>query len=146
MNAGTGAFDAAFSQMVLGDLAFDFPLFTALEHGYDVEDTRGWRWFCIAGGSHVIVEEMLAKVKTKPIFSSRVIKISPTSDTRPMAVTYTHNKVASSAQSAQFDYVITTLSMATNRLVDMDSTSITDGQREYALILLCRCNQNRPSI
>ncbi|KDQ16657.1 hypothetical protein BOTBODRAFT_237068 [Botryobasidium botryosum FD-172 SS1] len=126
MNGGTGAFDMAFSQMVLGDLAFNSPLSAVLDHGDDLKQ----QWFCIEGGSHVIIEAMLAKIKTKPTFSSRVTRIEPTDDAAPMKVTYTHDKATSSPQDAQFDYVLSTLSMGANRLVDLDSTNLTDGQKE----------------
>ncbi|KDQ16658.1 hypothetical protein BOTBODRAFT_172778 [Botryobasidium botryosum FD-172 SS1] len=127
-NASSGAFDAVgLSQMVLGDLEFGFP---TSANGQELVGKEGWKWHCVKGGSQVIPQEMLARLETKPTFSSRAIKITPTQDDRPIRVTTTNHKVASGPQHRDFDYAISTMSMAATRLVDLDDVNLTYAQRE----------------
>jgi len=125
-------FDLGFSHMVLGGLTFNYPTAFALAYGCDVEDigVLGWDWFCVAGGSHVFIEGMLAKIRTKPTFSTRVVAVAPTNLSRPISVTFTNNKTSSVTQTRNYDYVISTMSLGVLRFVDLDKCNLSNIQRQ----------------
>jgi len=61
-DSGTGGFDKAFSEAILDSLEFDDP-------------TRKVDWHCFEGGTHVLTDAMLATLKNKPSYNSRVTSV-----------------------------------------------------------------------
>jgi len=61
-NAGTGAFEWAFSEDILDSLEFNDP-------------TKKVQWWCLEGGSHVFIDAMVDKLTTKPSLGQRVTSV-----------------------------------------------------------------------
>ncbi|KAK7047644.1 hypothetical protein VNI00_006412 [Paramarasmius palmivorus] len=133
-NIGTGLFDMAFSEMVIDSLEFDYPTATSLKYGADLEDPASfkWKWYCLSGGSHTLIKEMLAKIPT-PQYSKRVTKIEPSYTSpplpqiRPLSVSYT---TGTTTHSKSYDYVISTIPLSVLRYVDVDRCNLSYAQRE----------------
>jgi len=126
MNTGTGLFDMAFSEMVIDDLEFDYPNASALKWGAAAED-NGWKWYCLAGGSKVFIDAMVAKIKTKVTYNRRVISIVPTKANKPLAVTTTSGQTK---ETTEYSYVISTIPLPALRFVNLDRCNLSYAQRE----------------
>lgn len=73
---------------------------------------------------------MVKKLKYQPQYSQRVTKISPTNDSRPISVTYANTTLNSSPRTAQYDYVISTMTFPNLRFVDIDKCNLSYAQRD----------------
>jgi monoamine oxidase len=132
MDTGTGTFDMAFSEMVLDDLQFDYPTAAAVKAGATPPEGTG-DWFCIAGGSEVLVENMLKKLKPNRVhYNKMVTAIAPTDDnTQPISVTYSSGRTDQGVKSmSTYDYVISTIPLPVLRYVDLEKCNLTYAQKE----------------
>lgn len=73
---------------------------------------------------------MLATISTKPKVSKRVVSVVPTAANRPLTVTYTTNQVNASPETSEYDYVISTIPLASLRFVNLDRCNLSYAQRE----------------
>ncbi|KAI9453225.1 L-amino acid oxidase 1 [Russula earlei] len=65
-DGGTGGYDRAFSETVLESLEFDDPT---------QEATGGVKWWCLEGGSRVMIDGFLANLSTQPSYGQRVTSV-----------------------------------------------------------------------
>jgi hypothetical protein len=158
MNTGTGLFDMAFSEMVLDDLAFDYPAGALVKYGAEAPE-MDWKWWCLKyvvqmlyiyrpfslitilrGGSKVFIEEMYSKISNKPPKPPRrVTKIEPTlvPTCKPLLVTATIGATDGQPltehmeeSKTSYDYVISTIPLGALRYVDMDTCNLSYAQWE----------------
>jgi len=123
MESRTGLFDASLTETVLASLVFNDPRFK--------DKTIDWYYF--DGGSEIIHKAMTDRVISKPTLNNRAVIIKETDNGQSITVTFDLSggprQVAVSQVEKKYSNVISTMSMACLRMVDLDKIYLSTGQR-----------------
>ncbi|KAF8636250.1 hypothetical protein AX16_011020 [Volvariella volvacea WC 439] len=118
----TGLFDLSLVETVLASLVFMDPNMTG-----EVD------WRCFDGGSEVLHKAMTDRIKTQPQHYMRVTSIKETDNGESLTVTFdsSHSPRPSltGRVSKKYSQVISTMSLACLRMVDLDELYLSYGQR-----------------
>ncbi|EKM59015.1 uncharacterized protein PHACADRAFT_136177 [Phanerochaete carnosa HHB-10118-sp] len=121
----TGLMDESLAETVLASLVFNDPNFK----GKDIE------WFCLDGGSEIVHRAMTAQLprENQPLLYHRVTAIEESDDGFTMTVTFdgSDNPDTSARRPPQrkFSNVISTMSFACLRMVDLERAGLSYGQK-----------------
>ncbi|KAF8074658.1 L-amino acid oxidase [Lyophyllum atratum] len=122
MESRTGLFDQSLTETVLASLVFMDPRFK----GKEID------WFCFDGGSEIIHKAMQERIHSKPVLNNRAIIIKETDDGQSVTVTFDLSggprQVAAQVEK-KYSNVISTMSMACLRMVDLDKIYLSNAQR-----------------
>ncbi|KAH9955575.1 hypothetical protein BC827DRAFT_1378989 [Russula dissimulans] len=117
-DTGTGGFDQALAEQVLDSLEFDDPMMEKLD------------WHCFEGGSRVLIDAMLARLKVtgKPSFNSRVTKVEE-------LYLYPHEVTIEGTETGEtrdeyFCHVISTVSFGALRAINTEYVTMSYKQRQ----------------
>ncbi|KAG5646858.1 hypothetical protein H0H81_008088, partial [Sphagnurus paluster] len=126
MESRTGLFDNSLTATVLASLVFMDP-----RAGMNEID-----WFCFDGGSEVIHKAMTEKISTKPTLNYRAIALRETDDGESITITFDLSggprKLATSQVEKKYSHVISTMSMACLRMVNLKGVYLSNGQRDIS--------------
>ncbi|KAG5637252.1 hypothetical protein H0H81_005251 [Sphagnurus paluster] len=121
MESRTGLFDASLTETVLASLVFNDPRF----EGREID------WYCFDGGSEIIHKAMTEKVRSKPSLNYRAVALKETDGGASITVTFDRSSGPRQLPQTDRKYsnVISTMSLACLRVVDLDNIYLTNGQR-----------------
>ncbi|KAG5634273.1 hypothetical protein H0H81_002578 [Sphagnurus paluster] len=121
MESRTGLFDASLTETVLASLVFMDP---RLE-GKDID------WYCFDGGSEIIHKAMTEIIETKPTLNYRAVTVKETDSGTSITVAFDVSGGPRQMTQTERKYsnVISTMSLACLRMVDLDGLYLTNGQR-----------------
>jgi len=124
MESRTGLFDAALTETILASLVFMDPRY----------EGRQIDWICFDGGSEILHRNMTEKITTKPVLNHRAIAMRETDDGKSITVTFDLSggprKLAISQVEKKYAYVISTMSLACLRMVNLKDVYLSNGQRD----------------
>ncbi|KAI5848012.1 hypothetical protein BZA05DRAFT_430961 [Tricharina praecox] len=118
VSTSSGLFDQSFSETVIDSLDFD--------------ESPDEAWKCVEGGTSVVTEAMLAKIKTKPELNTRVTGIAlgrgaKESDTK-MLVTLTN--ASGAEETREYDTVFNTTTLACAQRIDLTGAELHPAQKD----------------
>ncbi|KAG5650548.1 hypothetical protein H0H81_011863 [Sphagnurus paluster] len=121
MESRTGLFDASLTETVLASLVFNDPRF----EGKEID------WYCFDGGSEIIHKAMTEKIHTKPTLNYRAVAFKETDNGASITVTFDRSGGPRQLPQTDRKYsnVISTMSLACLRVLDLDNVYLTGGQR-----------------
>ncbi|KAF8804924.1 FAD/NAD(P)-binding domain-containing protein [Phlegmacium glaucopus] len=120
----TGLMDEALTETVLASLVFDDPKF----EGKKIE------WNCLDGGSEVVPTAMTEKISSKPVLYQRATAIEESDNGDSITVTFddgrrNRNGGAPNIIKRKYSNVISTMSFACLRMVDLRKAGLNYGQK-----------------
>ncbi|KAK7691011.1 hypothetical protein QCA50_006114 [Cerrena zonata] len=126
MDSGTGLYDKAFVESVMGSLDFDWPFPEHNPHP-SVESPS---WYCIDGGADHMIREMACKLskQSKPKTNQTVVKIEQSEDPKGMKVTIRDDQ--GGLDTREYAQVISTVPLGCLQTIDIDRAGLTYSQRE----------------
>ncbi|KAE9402991.1 hypothetical protein BT96DRAFT_815577 [Gymnopus androsaceus JB14] len=116
----TGGFDMSLTESVLASLSFEDPR------------SSNPKWYCFNGGTHIITDGMLEKVKTKPKYHKRVTAIKELAAYNNQAIEIqvdTQNPGRRHTESGMYSNIISTLPLSVLRTVDLEDIYLSVGQK-----------------
>jgi len=119
VSTSSGLFDQSFSESVIDSLDFD--------------ESPDEAWKCVEGGSSVVTDAMLAKIKTKPQLNTRVTRIAldrprKKTESAKMAVTFTGP--TGTEETRAYDTVFNTTTLACAQRIDLTAAELHPAQKD----------------
>ncbi|TFK34498.1 L-amino acid oxidase [Crucibulum laeve] len=117
----TGLFDQSLTETVLASLVFMDP------------NVKNPNWFCFDGGSEVVHKAMVERLNVKPQHYMRAVIIKDSDDGKSITVTFNTERnprpQTQTRTEKKYSNVISTMSLACLRMVDLDNLYLSYGQR-----------------
>ncbi|KAA8645383.1 hypothetical protein EYZ11_000416 [Aspergillus tanneri] len=117
VSGATGQYSQAFTESVLESLNFDYC------NGQEVN------WFCIKGGTSVLTNKLVERIRSKPCINNLVtsIRYDQNAESRPVKV-----KVTSGNKSEEkcYDLVFTTTSLSCMQRMNLDNAGLSRAQHD----------------
>ncbi|KAJ7060959.1 L-amino acid oxidase [Mycena amicta] len=119
----TGLMDAALTETVLASLVFNDPKF----------ENKTINWYCLDGGSEIVHEAMTERLSSTPVLYHRATVIEQTHGGDSITVTFDRrldpNRSSQSVTKRTYSNVISTMSFACLRMVDLTKAGLNQGQK-----------------